>query len=77
VAEEEGEPVQAGEPLLSLETDKVNLEVSAERSESWRTSSVLPARRTYRGYPGHDCRGPRLGEKSRSPLRTLRNKDQA
>ena len=28
----EGEPVQAGEPVVSLETDKVNLEVSAERA---------------------------------------------
>jgi 2-oxoglutarate dehydrogenase E2 component (dihydrolipoamide succinyltransferase) len=28
----EGDPVQAGEPLVSLETDKVNLEVSAERT---------------------------------------------
>jgi 2-oxoglutarate dehydrogenase E2 component (dihydrolipoamide succinyltransferase) len=28
----EGEPVQAGEPIVSLETDKVNLEVSAERA---------------------------------------------
>jgi 2-oxoglutarate dehydrogenase E2 component (dihydrolipoamide succinyltransferase) len=28
----EGEPVLAGEPVVSLETDKVNLEVSAERA---------------------------------------------
>jgi 2-oxoglutarate dehydrogenase E2 component (dihydrolipoamide succinyltransferase) len=29
---QEGEQVQIGEPLVELETDKANLEVSAERS---------------------------------------------
>ena len=36
---QEGDPVAVGETVVALETDKVTLEVAAEKTASWHASS--------------------------------------
>ena len=75
----EGEPVQAGEPLLEVMTDKINIEVESEISGTllkvyYPEEVEVPVNRViaYIGKRGKRFRKRRRMEKKRRPHRRSR-----